>query len=137
MTYSPNLTDKPSLFDKLNLNDEVSGKFAHIIPPTVINDEDIKEALVFGIQEGLISPDELSHLTHFFDARNLPCPMPLLKAKITLRDVAPNGVLYLLATDKNSQIDLVAYCQKNKLPIKTWAYGQTDTIFHFLITKNP
>lgn len=38
----------------------------------------------------------------FYDARNLPCPMPLLKAKVTLRHVTDNQALYLIATDQNS-----------------------------------
>lgn len=74
----------------------------------------------------------------FYDARNLPCPMPLLKAKVTLRQVADNQALYLIATDPNSQKDLVAYCTKNALSVHTWHSQEliSDTpVYHFIIIK--
>lgn len=74
----------------------------------------------------------------FFDARNLPCPMPLLKAKITLRSINVNQALYLIATDKNSQTDLLAYCQKNALTAHSWHSDAPDgaaTIYHFILLK--
>ncbi|UNU73693.1 sulfurtransferase TusA family protein [Moraxella nasovis] len=76
-------------------------------------------------------------ITAFFDARGLSCPMPLLKAKLSLRNIALGGSLYLIASDKNSQNDLVRYCQKNKLAVQTWETNDTqgNSIFHFIITK--
>ena len=74
----------------------------------------------------------------FYDARNLPCPMPLLKAKVTLRQVADNQALYLIATDPNSQKDLVAYCTKNALIVHTWHSLDVISdapIYHFIIIK--
>lgn len=70
-------------------------------------------------------------ITAFFDARGLACPMPLLKAKVALRTVADGKSLYLIATDKNSQTDLVAFCQKQGLQVQSWA----DDAYHFIITK--
>lgn len=74
----------------------------------------------------------------FYDARNLPCPMPLLKAKVTLRHVTDNQALYLIATDQNSQKDLVTYCNKNALIAHTWhSHDLTNgmPIYHFIIIK--
>lgn len=84
------------------------------------------------------TPDLAENLTitAFFDAQGLACPMPLLKAKIALRQVASGDSLYLLASDKNSQKDLVAYCQKNDLSVHTWLSGDDAMpIFHFIISK--
>lgn len=78
-------------------------------------------------------------VTAFFDARQMPCPMPLLKAKINLRDIGEGQNLYLLADDKNSQTDLVAFCHKNGHRVLVWTSqddGNVATIFHFIITKN-
>lgn len=69
----------------------------------------------------------------FFDARGLACPMPLLKAKVSLRTLAGSESLYLVASDKNSQTDLVAYCQKNNLAVQTWV--SEGELYHFIITK--
>lgn len=67
-----------------------------------------------------------------FDARGMNCPMPLLKAKVALRGVPDGGGLYLLASDKNSQTDLIAFCQKQALSVQAWT--QEDT-YHFIIIK--
>ncbi|MEO1718835.1 MAG: sulfurtransferase TusA family protein [Pseudomonadota bacterium] len=39
------------------------------------------------------------------DARHLTCPLPILKAKKRLKDMAPGEVLRLLATDPNTAED--------------------------------
>lgn len=77
-------------------------------------------------------------ISAFFDARGMPCPMPLLKAKIALRSVADGESLYLVASDKNSQTDLIAFCQKDRMDVQTWQSGDvhnTENCFHFIITK--
>ncbi len=80
---------------------------------------------------------DMAMVSHFFDARHLPCPMPLLKAKLTLRLVADGHALYLIATDKNSQHDLVAFCQKNGHTVHAWQSEQDDAmLYHFLIFKS-
>ena len=90
------------------------------------------------------------------DGRGLACPMPLLKTKVALRNIAINEALYIIATDPNSQADIVAFCQQNwqtkdgsclqllvnqstvKLNQSSTDASVTasfDTIFHFIITK--
>ncbi|MDN5566815.1 MAG: sulfurtransferase TusA family protein [Psychrobacter sp.] len=90
------------------------------------------------------------------DGRSLACPMPLLKTKVALRNIAINEALYIIATDPNSQADIVAFCQQNwqnkdssclqllvnqstvKANQSSTDESDTasfDTIFHFIITK--
>lgn len=118
-------------------SDTLPKSFLGLLPANIAHDESIIEGLTAALDTHLIHRDDLLGVTHFFDARHLPCPLPLLKTKIALKEVMTGHALYLLATDKNSQTDLVAYCQKNTLSVQTWVYGQTETIFHFLLTKNP
>lgn len=99
-------------------------------------------------------------IKNIVDGRGLACPMPLLKTKVALRSVEVNESLYVIATDPNSQADIVAFCQQtphtNNAP-KLWlALNQAtpyqdkpvtldgansahtsafDTIFHFILTK--
>ena len=40
------------------------------------------------------------------DARGLACPLPLVKARAALADLAPGDVLVVLATDPEAPIDL-------------------------------
>ncbi len=90
------------------------------------------------------------------DGRGLACPMPLLKTKVALREVANGESLYVVATDPNSQADITAFCRQagqtgaaNRLQLTvnqmTDSQGtqqadnlpaqSADTIFHFIITK--
>jgi len=45
------------------------------------------------------------------DARNLNCPLPILKAKKALSEVPKDGVLEVLATDPGSVADFEAFCK--------------------------
>ena len=45
------------------------------------------------------------------DARGLACPLPLLRAKLALNDMAVGHVLKVLATDAGSQRDFSLICQ--------------------------
>ena len=76
-------------------------------------------------------------ITQFFDARGMSCPMPLLKAKVALRSVANGDALYLLASDKNSQTDLIAFCHKQAHTVHSWHTdsGDDGSIYHFIILK--
>ena len=90
------------------------------------------------------------------DGRGLACPMPLLKTKVALRNVATGESLYVVATDPNSQADIMAFCQQSlradalnplllminqataianeSVSTKKSKYS-VDTIYHFIITK--
>ena len=43
------------------------------------------------------------------DARGLRCPMPLVKAKVAMEDLAPGQALLVMATDPEASIDLAAW----------------------------
>ena len=44
------------------------------------------------------------------DATGLRCPLPVLRAKKRLKDVAPGGTLRILATDPDAVADFEAFC---------------------------
>jgi tRNA 2-thiouridine synthesizing protein A len=45
------------------------------------------------------------------DAKGLLCPLPVLKARKALKEVAPGGVLQVLATDRGAVKDFEAFCR--------------------------
>ena len=45
------------------------------------------------------------------DATGLSCPLPVLKARKTLRDMEPGQTLELLATDPGALDDVPAFCE--------------------------
>ena len=90
------------------------------------------------------------------DGRGFACPMPLLKTKVALRSVVSGESLYVVATDPNSQADIMAFCQQslqtkamNSLLLSinqatvsdseelsdSQSKYSVDTIYHFIITK--
>ncbi|GAA0308151.1 sulfurtransferase TusA family protein [Psychrobacter aestuarii] len=93
------------------------------------------------------STDAAITITALVDGRTLACPMPLLKTKVALRQVAVGDSVYVLATDPNSRADMVAFCaqtpdvrlqvnaQTNTADTGSNTASATDTIFHFIITK--
>ena len=45
------------------------------------------------------------------DAKGLNCPLPILRAKKTLKEVPAGGTLEILATDPGSAADFEAFCR--------------------------
>ena len=95
-------------------------------------------------------------IKNMVDGRGLACPMPLLKTKVALRSVLTGESLYVVATDPNSQADIMAFCQQswqtdsanplsltvnqatvldNKTTSNDNSKYSVDTIYHFIITK--
>ncbi|MBF0143192.1 MAG: sulfurtransferase TusA family protein [Magnetococcales bacterium] len=65
---------------------------------------------------GETSPDEPSpppRPHRQVDARNLLCPMPILRAEAAIAEMAPGEILALLATDPGLERDLPAWCRVN------------------------
>ncbi|MGE3248538.1 MAG: sulfurtransferase TusA family protein [Beijerinckiaceae bacterium] len=65
------------------------------------------------------------------DARGLNCPLPILKAKKSLKEVPAGGTLEVLATDPGSVADFAAFCRTtgNELVES----GQDGNTYRFLI----
>lgn len=67
------------------------------------------------------------------DARNLNCPLPLLKAKQGLRALAINDVIRVLSTDAGSLKDFVSFVEITGQKLE--AFAQQDDSYCFLIRK--
>mgnify|MGYP000119658770 CR=1 FL=1 len=67
------------------------------------------------------------------DARNLNCPLPILKAKKGMRDLQPGQVMHIIATDSGSANDFPLFCKQsgNELVETSEANGE----YHFYIRK--
>lgn len=67
------------------------------------------------------------------DARGLRCPLPLLKAKQALRDLAEGELLRVLATDAGSWRDFRAYAQLSGQVLVGAA--QQDGVYCYVLQK--
>jgi tRNA 2-thiouridine synthesizing protein A len=45
------------------------------------------------------------------DVKGLNCPLPVLKVKKRMRDIAPGATLQVLATDPGAPRDIDAFCK--------------------------
>ena len=67
------------------------------------------------------------------DVRGLTCPLPTLKAKKALAELAPGGTLEVLATDPGAVGDLQAVCEASGDTLL--GYSEAGGVFRFLIKR--
>ena len=73
----------------------------------------------------------MAHQT--LDARGLNCPLPILRTKKALKEMAPGQVLAIVATDPGSAKDFESFCsQTGHQLIKSSGDGK---VFHYEIRK--
>lgn len=54
---------------------------------------------------------------HIVDARNQPCPMPILMLKRTLKQIGNGQLILVKSTDPHGQQDLTHFCQIQGLTV--------------------
>ncbi len=70
---------------------------------------------------------------HTLDAKGLNCPLPILKARKALKDVAAGETLEILSTDPGSVADFQAFCRQTGNELLE---SSTDeSVFRFLIKR--
>lgn len=67
------------------------------------------------------------------DATGLKCPLPVLRTRKALKDVAPGGTLEVLATDPASVMDIGVFCGQTGHELVT--QSQEGNVFTFLIRR--
>jgi tRNA 2-thiouridine synthesizing protein A len=67
------------------------------------------------------------------DAKGLNCPLPILKAKKALQEVAAGGTLEVWATDPGSVDDFKAFCRATGHVLRE--SDGTGGVFRFLIER--
>ena len=67
------------------------------------------------------------------DVRGLNCPLPILRAKKALSELASGQVLRVLATDPGSVKDFQAFAKQTGNQLIS--YAEADSIFTFFVKK--
>ncbi len=67
------------------------------------------------------------------DAKGLKCPLPVLKARKALKDVAPGGLLRVLATDPGAVKDFEHFCKTTGCRLV--ARSESDGVLEFMLEK--
>jgi tRNA 2-thiouridine synthesizing protein A len=68
-----------------------------------------------------------------FDASGLSCPLPIVKTKKSLADMAPGQVLRVIATDPGSVCDMEAFAEQTGNPLLQ--SGTENNKYVFFIKK--
>jgi tRNA 2-thiouridine synthesizing protein A len=68
---------------------------------------------------------------HVVDARGLRCPLPLIRARLALRALAPGETLVVLATDPEAPIDLAALAADED---RAFAQSVQDGAWRFVLS---
>ncbi len=72
--------------------------------------------------------------TKVLDLKGLKCPLPVLKARRTMKELAGGDILQVLATDPGTVQDFQAYCEATGDTLLEW--GEADGVFTFQIRKS-
>jgi tRNA 2-thiouridine synthesizing protein A len=67
------------------------------------------------------------------DARNLNCPLPILRTKKALNALKTGDLLKVVATDPGSLSDMASFCQQTGNTLV--ASGKSGQDFEFVIRK--
>ena len=67
------------------------------------------------------------------DAKNLNCPLPILRAKKALLGIPPGSLLEVHATDPGSVKDFEAFCRATRNELVT--SSQDGKVFKFVIKR--
>jgi len=72
-------------------------------------------------------------ITQRLDARNLSCPMPIVKTAVAIKGLAPGQLLEVLATDPGSVKDFAAWSSTtgNELVEQ----GVEDGVYRFVLRR--
>ena len=68
------------------------------------------------------------------DARNLNCPLPILRCKKGLSDMEAESTLKIMATDSGSVKDFKAFCKQTGHELLQ--LDEEDSVFTFYIKKH-
>ena len=67
------------------------------------------------------------------DARNLKCPLPILRCKKGLAEIEPTETLKIVATDPSAVKDFQAFCKQTGHELLQ--LDEEDNLFTFYIKK--
>lgn len=72
-------------------------------------------------------------MSHFLDAKNLNCPLPILRTKKALKDVPAGEILTIEATDPGAIADFQAFCRTTGN--EYIGHSQDGAVYKFEIKK--
>lgn len=75
----------------------------------------------------------MADIAKTLDTSGMACPMPIVKTKMAIKDMASGDVLELISTDRGSKTDVPAWCESTGNPLIS--QEERDGAFVYLIEK--
>lgn len=75
------------------------------------------------------------HFDRELDVRGLNCPLPILRTKKALSEMAPGEVLHVLATDPGSVRDFEAFARQTGNELLSSV--ETNRVFEYFLKRRP
>ncbi len=72
-------------------------------------------------------------MTTTLDTKGMNCPLPILKAKKAIKDIADGDTLQVLSTDPGSVKDFEAFCRSTGNELLE--SSEADGVFTYMIKK--
>lgn len=86
-----------------------------------------------GISVGYLRDFDMPEHDKLLDARGLNCPLPILRTKKALNDLATGQILKILATDPGSVRDFQAFAKQSGNPLVE--HGEAEGVFFFYLRR--
>lgn len=74
---------------------------------------------------------------HILDARNLLCPMPVIRTQNKIRTLADGDTLKVICTDPGALSDIPAWCRINGHSVLDTQKGDRELVITIRILKGP
>ncbi len=74
---------------------------------------------------------------HILDARNLLCPMPVIRTQNKIRTLADGDTLKVICTDPGALSDIPAWCRINGHSVLDTQKGDKELVITIRILKGP
>lgn len=74
---------------------------------------------------------------HTLDARNLLCPMPVIRTQNKIRTLADGDTLKVICTDPGALSDIPAWCRINGHSVLDTQKGDRELVITIRILKGP
>ena len=72
---------------------------------------------------------------HQLDLKHLACPLPILKTKKFIKELTPEDLLIVVATDPSSVIDFKVFCEATGHALEQCSENDGTYRFHIRVKK--
>ncbi|NHK30697.1 MAG: sulfurtransferase TusA family protein [Asgard group archaeon] len=70
----------------------------------------------------------------FLNAKGVPCPIPYMRVRLSMRKIPPGGIMKVLTEDSHTEVSILKYCRK--YGHKILLFFEENGVYTFIIRKH-